>query len=111
MVPRASGLLRVLVWVGIAAGIVQGCGGSDEEELRAARLNEGCLLDSDCTDPFVCVFRRCHKQCESTKDCSDGERCVLGEQTTHVCQSHIPCSYNSQCPGAQVCGVDGKCRD
>lgn len=104
--------IRASISLGIVCTVALGCGDdSNSEEIRAARLNEGCLLDSDCVDPYVCVFRKCHKECGTTKDCPDGERCVLGEEATNVCQADMPCAYNSDCPGDQVCGVDGKCRD
>jgi hypothetical protein len=97
----------------------------DLEELAA--LGEGCLLDSDCDAPLVCVFRRCHYQCETTPDCHDTYgldplvNCVTGDKPTNVCQldSEISCEVegidgllaSSRCPGEQVCGVDGTCRD
>ena len=85
---------------------------------QIAALGEGCLLNSDCSDGLVCVFRRCHEQCNDSADCPlgpDGVQlgCRLGDPPAHVCQlpEDASCSYNSQCPGAQVCGPDGSCRD
>ncbi len=90
----------------------------DEETSAVALLGEGCLLNSDCNDELVCVFRRCHIECEDSGDCplsADGERlrCVLGDKPEHVCQleDETHCAYNSECPGQQVCGPDGRCRD
>jgi hypothetical protein len=81
-------------------------------------IGEGCLINSDCSDNLVCVFRRCHVACTTTKDCpKDGKnrqlKCVIGERPDHVCQlpSEVDCAYNSECPLKQVCGVDGTCRD
>lgn len=106
---RRLGSILVLVGAGLALG--SGCGDTNEERIRAATLLEGCLINSDCQAPFVCVFRKCHKQCETTRDCDDGTRCVVGESGLNVCQPDTPCSYNSQCPGSQVCAIDGECRD
>jgi hypothetical protein len=105
---RTAALLLLLT---APAALFPACGGSDEEEIRAARLLEGCLINSDCSDPLVCVFRKCHKQCATSRDCDEGERCVAGEDGTNVCQPDILCTYNSQCPGIQVCATDGECRD
>jgi hypothetical protein len=27
-----------------------------------------CSINTDCTDPLVCVFKRCHAQCSATRD-------------------------------------------
>lgn len=87
-----------------------GCG--DEEDPKAA-VGSGCTINSDCNEPLVCVFRKCHTQCEATRDCPDGQRCVIGVPPTHVCQlpEELKCVYNSECVGDQVCAIDGECRD
>jgi hypothetical protein len=90
--------------------VASGCG---DEEDPLARVGDGCTINSDCNDPLVCVFRRCHAQCEETRDCPDGQRCVIGTPPVHVCQlsDQASCQYNSQCAGDQVCAIDGQCRD
>jgi hypothetical protein len=89
-----------------------------EEDSALSLLSGGCLINSDCSENLVCVFERCHIQCQSSDDCplaADGTRlrCVLGEKPDHVCQleDERSCSYNSECQGGQVCGPDGQCRD
>jgi hypothetical protein len=64
------------------------------------------------------VYQRCHVQCNTSADCpiaADGTRlrCVLGDKPEHVCQleDELHCAYHSECPGKQVCGPDGQCRD
>jgi hypothetical protein len=77
-------------------------------------IGKRCTLNSDCTDPNICVFGRCHAECQSSADCSNGERCVKGEVAgTSVCQLAIDtnCATSADCVGSQVCGVDGECRD
>jgi hypothetical protein len=91
------------------------------EAERRAQLSEGCFLNSDCSQdpsPLICGFRRCHVECNSSVDCAktpsgDQLRCMLSDKPTHVCQlsDEVKCSFNSDCPGDQVCGVDGECRD
>ncbi|MBW2524932.1 MAG: hypothetical protein JRI23_12180 [Deltaproteobacteria bacterium] len=92
----------------------------DDPELEAAvrALGEGCLINSDCEANLICVFRRCHIQCQVTPDCptdSTGKQlnCMLGTQPEHVCQLEEEkyCSYNSDCPEGQQCSTDGECRD
>ncbi len=76
-------------------------------------LGGGCLINSDCNDPLVCAFRLCHTQCQTDRDCTMGERCVIAERPNRVCQltTERSCQYNSECPGAEVCGIDDQCRD
>jgi hypothetical protein len=106
----------------MAAALCSAHGCSDPEVVAALQaLNEGCLINSDCSqdpDPLICVFRRCHEQCNTTPDCpvdSRGKqlRCMLGTQPQHVCQLEDEkyCEYNSDCPSGQLCGTDGECRD
>ena len=104
----------VLLMAGLCAAVpfaLPAC--SDEEPLEVAALGEGCLINTDCESPLVCAFRRCHTGCEETRDCPLGQRCVVADKPFHVCQleDEVGCSYNSQCPGAQVCAIDGQCRD
>src|SRR6185369_15835404 len=79
----------------------------------------GCSINSDCNNPLVCAFKRCHTQCSSTRDCPAGLRCVhardvdTGAILGDVCQlaDERVCTRNSQCSATQVCAVDGQCRD
>jgi len=103
----------------------------DQIEALVAALGEGCLLDSDCNDDLICVFRRCHVECETTKDCRDrGEDtdCVFGD-TNKVCLLPaeeecvveevdkgdgivVPRFLHSTCPSADLlCARDGECRN
>lgn len=107
-----------LVGAGAIGALLAGaCGSDDEAEaLRRAKLAEGCVINSDCSqkpDPLICAFRLCHIQCQTSEDCDPGLRCVLGDKPEHVCQlpEEVNCTYNSDCPGTQICGIDGECRD
>lgn len=94
--------------------VVAGCGDDTAaEHLELARLSDGCLINSDCTAPLVCAFKRCHKECEDTRDCDAPLRCMVSDRPFNVCQlsDETGCSYNSQCPTGQLCAVDGQCRD
>ena len=102
----------------LCVAIAIGASCSATEEAILAGLGEGCLLDSDCNGALICVFRRCHIECETSADCPLGptdERlaCRLGEPPHHVCQldDEYRCALHSDCPSDQVCGPDLRCRD
>lgn len=89
------------------------CSGDD---VQPVDLGGGCLVNSDCSAPLICAFRRCHTQCNSDRDCQMGlisERCVEADRPYRVCQldNETKCTYNSDCPQGEVCGIDDQCRD
>ncbi len=109
---------------GLASGVgltgavlvaIVACSGSSAEKLKAAELAEGCVINSDCAGDLVCAFRRCHVQCETSKDCDPGLLCVVSDKPFKVCQLpvEVPCdNFNhSGCPGSQLCAVDNRCRE
>jgi len=91
--------------------VLLSCSGSDAPPLAA--IAEGCSINTDCTSPLVCAFRKCHSACMTTRDCPAPQRCMASDRPFHVCQlpDETKCSYNSECPSGQLCGVDGRCRD
>jgi hypothetical protein len=110
---------HVIVMSGVIAALVgSALGGCDDEPSALSLIGSGCLLNSECDEGLVCVFERCHIECNDSSDCpvdDEGEplRCVIGERPEHVCQlpDESTCSYHSECPGLQICGPDGRCRD
>ena len=72
-----------------------------------ALLAEGCLLNSDCLEPLVCVYRRCHQPCTSRRDCPPGSDCQLAEAPYAVC-TQGDCAGKA-CPQGQQCGSDNQC--
>ena len=74
----------------------------NDEQIEAAlkALGEGCLIDTDCEGDLVCVFRRCHHECETDKDCADKQPCTLDACTPSGC-THTPipgcCTTDAQC--------------
>src|SRR6478735_2512486 len=100
-----AGLMLFVLFVLIS------CSGSDAPPLAA--IAEGCSINTDCTSPLVCAFRKCHTACTTSRDCPMGQRCMASDRPFHVCQlpDETKCAYNSECPSGQLCGVDGRCRD
>ena len=75
-------------------------------------IGEGCVVASDCTDPFVCAFQRCHSQCATSRDCPDGTKCVASQfPKIGICllQTESTCERNSDCASPLVCGRSGRC--
>ncbi|HKQ70162.1 MAG TPA: hypothetical protein VJT73_12525 [Polyangiaceae bacterium] len=103
---------RLLLWLALFVGVIA-FGACASDEPTPAGLAEGCILNTDCAAPFVCAFRRCHRACNSSRDCHGGERCVVSDRPLHVCQleDERNCSYTSECPGNEFCAIDLQCRD
>ncbi|HEY3493965.1 MAG TPA: hypothetical protein VGK73_04735 [Polyangiaceae bacterium] len=107
-------MTRVLLGGALALLAQNGC--SSDEELRAAKLGEGCSLDSECQDPLICAFARCHHECNDDGDCAEksGTRCVHSPiDGILVCQlvDDVECENDNDCPGKQQCGIDDECRE
>jgi hypothetical protein len=103
---------RLASWLTIAGCFALPASCSGDKKTTAA-LAEGCLINTDCDPPLVCAFRRCHTECTDSRDCEPGQRCVASDRPFHVCQlaEERNCTYNSDCPSGETCGVDLQCRD
>ena len=73
-------------------------------------LSDGCLINSDCADPLVCAFRRCHTQCDTVRDCPAGLECVPADRPFNVCLLADETCRTQPCPAGLVCGADLLCR-
>jgi len=104
---------RRVAWAFGVGCAVAACKDTTAERLLAARLAEACVINSDCLDPLVCVFERCHVACTEDRDCEADQRCVNGTDRINVCQlpDEIACETRGDCPGEQVCAEDLECRD
>jgi hypothetical protein len=72
------------------------------------RLNIGaeCAINTDCSDPFICGFARCRRQCEESRDCGAGLRCLpVGPAVGGSCQlpEERTCALDSDCTSPLVC--------
>lgn len=111
--PRPIAWLFVSSAALLVAGAHFGCGSDEKTAVARAKLAEGCLINSDCQEPFVCAYKSCHVQCNATRDCPAGQRCITADKPFHVCQlpKEKDCQNNTDCPGTQICGIDKQCRD
>ena len=89
------------------------CQDTTAQRLANAKLKNSCLINSNCEEPLVCAFKTCHVQCESSRDCQDGARCVVSDKPYKVCQfdEDVACEGANDCPDPLICGVDGECRN
>ncbi|MCZ7677255.1 MAG: hypothetical protein M5U28_00090 [Sandaracinaceae bacterium] len=70
---------------------------------------EACTLNTDCAEPLVCGLDRCRRQCDDSRDCAAGLRC-LRDGPVGVCQlpDESRCSLDSECMQGLVCRL-GTC--
>ena len=112
VVVRAAYLVGA-TWLALCMAVACGTDSSADRK-RLAEISEGCLINSDCQSPLVCAFKRCHTQCEYTRDCPAGERCVPSDRPFNVCllEDETACVYNTDCPAEHLfCAKDLKCRE
>lgn len=95
------------------AAVLPSCDSNVDEKIALAQLAQTCLVNSDCNAPLVCAFEACHTECESSRDCDAGARCVAAARPYKVCQleQERACARTSDCAKGLVCGGDGECRD
>ena len=88
-----------------------GTAGCGDDPVKAG-VAKGCTLNSDCAGGLVCSADLCHQECEETKDCPAGQRCVQAKDA-NVCQldNDAECVFNSDCAPPLVCADDLQCRN
>lgn len=121
-VQRLSFGLTLVGWTVLAA---VACSSSASEEKAAAGVSQSCTLNSDCSNPLVCAFQRCHQQCTESRDCGTNQRCVkesskgggeggAGSGLIGVCQLTVEktCATGAvKCATGQQCAEDKQCHD
>lgn len=116
----------LLAWLAPLA-FAWACGGTATDSSRSGAstgdaapkpLPAKCTLNSDCTAPLVCKFGRCHGECAGSRDCPQGQRCIVvatssAGATAGVCQLQFEahCAFNSDCQPPLVCAADSQCRN
>jgi hypothetical protein len=58
--------------IALAAGLAASC-----NPKVTPTATTGCVRNSDCDDPLICVNGECHTQCVGSMDCPGGEPCIL----------------------------------
>jgi hypothetical protein len=121
LMPALSRKKALLVAILAAMTVVPAAGGCSSSSTSSGDggasaggggLAASCTLDTDCTDPLVCIFGLCHQQCAASRDCPAGELCasVAGNGVCELPQE-ASCSANgAPCPGGLVCAPDLECR-
>lgn len=74
-------------------------------------IGEQCDRNSDCSEPLVCGLGRCRRECETTRDCALGLRCLKLPDGLGVCQlpEEKNCALNSDCDAPLICFADVGC--
>lgn len=80
------------------------------ERPQFSSSGESCTLNTDCVEPHVCGLERCRRQCDTSRDCAAGLRCLRLATGLGVCQlpEESRCSLASDCPAGLTCRV-GTC--
>jgi len=99
-------LTLAVVLMGVIGLLAANCS-SDEP----SGLGNGCQLNSDCSNPLLCTFGRCHQACAATRDCPEGDICVRGGGNVNVCQlpDEQTCTPSTSCAQPLDCALDGIC--
>lgn len=94
----------------IAALIALACTGCFGLEPLAV-IGDQCDINSDCQAPLVCALGRCRNECEVSRDCALGLRCIQLQVDLGVCQlpDEANCTLDSDCPETLVCFDPGGC--
>lgn len=76
-------------------------------------IGDQCDKASDCEAPLICALGRCRRECEATRDCALGLRCIQlpPPETAGVCQlpDETACDAPSDCQEPLVCAEPGGC--
>lgn len=114
--------LALGVGLGVTLALASGCNsliGADAPNLVASFGGSGgtagadagtqCLLNSDCQNAEICVFRVCSQQCAEDKDCALGRCLPTANGNACVVPSAAACSTTKDCPDGSDC-LRGACR-
>lgn len=68
-----------------------------------------CARGSDCAAPLVCAYGRCRSECDASRDCPAGSRCIASAGLG-ICSLDVENHCDGQvCPSPLVCIAD-ECR-
>jgi hypothetical protein len=77
-------------------------------------IGDQCDKASDCEAPLICGLGRCRRECEATRDCALGLRCIKLPAPSEIGVCQLPeeanCSSDADCPDGLTCFVgEGGC--
>lgn len=85
----------------------------NEDEYKLVPPEAGareCLLNSQCIDDEVCIFRTCSPACLEDEDCARGSRCLRTSRGTACVTSNVARCSGDTCPEGSIC-FEGDCRN
>jgi hypothetical protein len=90
-----------------------GCDPDDDSALPPGDESAACVVNSDCAQPLICAFQRCHVECVKTRDCTGTLRCVGAQAAARVCQlaDEAACQSSDDCELGFACAQDEQCRE
>lgn len=108
-------MMSLRQWIVLVFVAALACDSTKDQEAAVQQLTQHCAINSDCSEPLVCAFTRCHEQCRSNRDCLGRANCVQSpeDEGLRICQldSEVTCIRDADCSGEQRCAADGECRD
>jgi hypothetical protein len=78
--------------------------GNEDRHLVA----KSCLLNSECADNQLCLFKTCSDRCHLDRDCAKGSRCLVTDQFP-ACVGSTQALCTETCPSGTTCSK-GVCR-
>ena len=66
---------------------------------------DGCTLNSDCFEPYVCRLDRCRSECARARDCPLGSQCLADGDGVGACRldDEATCAGDADCRLPLVC--------
>lgn len=90
--------------------VLTGCNAVLGIEQAQSVAEGGCILNSDCEEASICVFRVCSPPCEKDRDCAVGDTCLNGIQGAACVRRNVnQCESAASCPQGTDC-AQGECR-
>lgn len=71
-----------------------------------------CVLNSDCRDPYWCIYQFCRNRCAEDRDCPTGSYCAVDNDGLGWCliPSESQCVDDRSCWADLECTADNVCR-
>lgn len=104
---------RTPIFAGLAflALCLSGCPDTPLSDVGGPCARPGRGSAVGCRGGLTCAYGSCRDACTTSRDCDQGQRCVIGEAATNVCSlpAEASCRSASDCGGSLSC-TRGECR-